>query len=627
MDREALIPSYPPRCAHVLFDEQARASPDADALICLSRRVSYRETNALADIYARKLTRLGVGPERFVGVHFTSSVEAIVAVLSVLKAGGAFVPMDPGYPKDRLQYIVRDCGLSIVLTSRELAEAFPLDVADVLVVDAEARSDDDESFQPSAGVTLDNAACLLYTSGSTGQPKGVVRTHRGIVSRLEWVALASDDVCCHNMSLNVGFSQERLFLALMSGLPLAVVPDKVCGDPAAFLSALEAAAVTNVTLVPQTLRQLLEALSAPSAPRLSHLKTIAVGGSTLPHELVEDIARVLPHIELVNAYGTTESGSVIRGPVPRDGHEPVPIGHPVKGAVVHVLDADMEPVAAGMVGELCISAPCLARGYLHRPEATAERFVPDPFAAIDGARLLQTGDRGMRLPDGRIVPMGRLDRQVKIRGYRIELGEVESAVRRHRAVTDVVVVAEPVRHGDARLIAYVVTAGEEKVTASSMRAVLSQSLPEHMMPSAWVFLSRLPRSSAGKVDTSALPPPAGTRPELAVPYEPPVRPIDAAIAEIWEDVLGIHPVGAMDNFFELGGDSLLAASVSAAAADLFNIEVQPQLLFEHQTIRTFADALFSGDEGARRMEIVVRMLERVSSLSDAEVSSLLASER
>lgn len=592
MNTVAATAPYPDKCPHLLFEEQADRAPDSPALIMVenrreNRRLSYGELNLLANQFARRLQRLGIGRDALVGIFLESSPEAVVALLAVLKAGAAFVPLDPGEPPARLTYVIQNARLRAVVTNSALKTLVPNGVEAVCVDSPGCTAEDGENTPISA--TLEDAACVLYTSGSTGRPKGVVRTHRGIVSRLAWTAARSDDIFLHNMPLGAGFSEERLFLPLMQGLPLVMMPEEQFNDLSYLAAVVEGTGVTNLTLAPVSLRRLLD-LDPGAIRRLRNLRALAVGGAELPGDLIEGFRSAVPDTQLINAYGSTEAGSVIRGPMSRNhGVGPSSIGRPVANAKVLILDREMQIVADGEVGEMYIGAPSLAREYLFLPELTSERFVANPHSQNSAERLYRTGDLGRYLPNGEIEFHGRTDRQVKVRGFRVELREVEVALEQHAEVREAVVVRVQKPEREGRLIAYFATKMGAPVTVGQVRAHLQRRLPDYMVPALFVQLRDLPRTHGGKVDVRALPGPEAMRPLLEVPYEAPRNAMEEKIAGIWEDVLELSGIGVRDNFVELGGDSLSAARVSVEMIERFDVEVPPDFLFDPGTVAAVAE--------------------------------------
>lgn len=562
--------TYPSKCAHELFLEQAVQKPNAAAMICRDRQWTFGETNQLASDVAWRLQDLCFGGEKRVGIYLDHSPETVIAVLGALKAGAAFVPIDPREAPARLNRILDDSGVVAIVTSARYEKSLPDTKAEVLRI--ELTWSGNTPSRPGDGlhgVELDNAACIIYTSGSTGWPKGVVRSHRGIVSRLAWARPKLDDVQCFNMSLSYGFSQERLLVQLMCGLPLVITGDTQVSD--SFVSDLEAGQVTDLTLSPGALRQLLS-LGQQKLSHLEKLRTVAVGSAVLSFNVVQEFRRTLPRTKLINAYGATETGSVIRGEVPETWHSDiVPIGRPVSNVGVWVVDDSGDPVDDGVAGEIYLAAPSLARGYLNHPKLTAERFIPNSFDPSFGERLYRTGDRG-RIREGQIEFLGRADRQVKIRGFRIELGEVEVALAQHELVREAIVVSAET-NGDRHLVAYVAPKPETGSSEQVLRGYLLERLPEYMVPALFVWLSQLPRSLNGKVDVGSLPAPEPSRPETGCVYVAPRNAVESEVAEIWADVLGLDRVGMDDNFLDLGGDSLLATQVISRIRSRFHVEI------------------------------------------------------
>jgi amino acid adenylation domain-containing protein len=572
--------------------------------------LTYRELDQRSDAIAAYLQQQGVPDQSHIGISLTSSPDAISAVLGVLKFGRAFVPIDPGYPHEQARYVSRNAGLSIILTTSTIAGKLPADIARTVPLDRDlpvhARA---ESVEPAVRNTLlDSPADILYTSGSTGYPKGVIRPHRAIVARLAWMDFDPDDVFCHNMSLNVGFSQERLLLPLMRGLPLAVIPEEDYSEPRRFVTALESHGVTQLTLTPHTLGQVLDLGPAITAP-LRTLRSVAVGGAPLTADLRARFVELLPTVDLVNAYGSTESGSAIRGVVRRGPPSGIVLlGKPVAGATVRILDPDLTPCAQDVVGEICVEGPSIALGYLNDPPLTGERFVPSPFSPSPGQMMCRTGDRGRFLEDGSIEFLGRLDRQVKIRGFRVEPGEVEEALVGHAGVEEAFVTTSG-PDSARRLLAYIAPSPGTNLTVEELRGHLGQRLPGYMLPASFSFVDRLPRSLGGKIDASVLLVPDAGRPRLSAEYRPPHGPIETAIAGIWTSHLGIGNIGVDDDFMALGGDSLAVVQMLVELRRVVNLEpVSSKSIATPLTIARLAEALKrrAGD----RDKVTVPVIER-----------------
>jgi len=576
-------------CAHDLISAHASKQPDHVALIQGNYRWSHGELEERSNNAAAALLGLGLTAGSLVGMHADSSMETIAALLGVLKAGCGFVPLDPSWPRDRVGALISDSNLGIVLASDRLRERISTNIRSLSI---ESLTEDKATETPrdDPATVQSNVSCVLYTSGSSGQPKGVVREHRNIVSRLEWSDLEPNDVCCHNMSFSYGFSQERLMVPLMKGIPLVVLSGQAHKDAGMFARAVGEFGITNVTVVPAFLEQLVR-LEASQRSQLKSLRKVAVGSAPLSASLVQSVREVLPDVILINAYGGTEAGSAARGVV-MNGEAVVSIGRPVANAEIYIIDEHLCQVPGGEVGELCVSGPGIAREYWKRPELTSERFIHNPFGTSGAPKLYRTGDFGRYLPDGRIELTGRADRQVKIRGYRVEFGEVESALERHTDVREVVVVSQPLG-ADNRLIAYISLREDSPRNVTSLREHLRECVPDHMLPSAYVFVTALPRTAIGKVDINALPAPGAERPELGNPYVAPRNPFEDGIASIWAEVLEVDLVGIHDHFLDLGGDSLLAVRIAAAIETQLRRELRSESVFEQPTVAELAAALFS----------------------------------
>ncbi|HEU4882970.1 MAG TPA: amino acid adenylation domain-containing protein, partial [Longimicrobium sp.] len=575
------VPALP---AHRLFEAQAARTPDAVAVVSGETVLSYAELNARANRLARRLRALGVGPERRVGVCLHRSPELVAALLAVVKAGGAYVPLDPADPPGRLAYLRQDAGVSLVVSSSDLAHAAGGD-APVLWVDREPL--DGESPEDLDGeADLDGLMYVIYTSGSTGRPKGAMNAHRGVVNRLHWMrreyGIGADDVFLQKTPFSFDVSVQEFFLPLVVGARLVVARPEGHRDPGYLREVMQAQAVTWVHFVPSMLAAFLE---QPGLDRLTALRRVFSSGEALPRELAERcLARLPATVGLHNLYGPTEAAiDVSFWPCRSDDPaRPVPIGRAVANTRLHVLDDALQPVPPAVTGELYIGGVQVGRGYLRRPGLTAERFVPDPFSATRGARLYRTGDRARLRPDGAIECAGRVDHQVKLRGLRIEPGEIETALLAHPALREAVVVVRADGLGDARLVAYVAAAeGVAAPSVGELRAHLGATLPDYMVPGAFVTLDRLPLTASGKVDRRALPAPERA-PERD--YVPPTTPAQKTIAGFWAEVLGVERVGVEDNFFEIGGHSLLVARLFVRIREAFPREMVLVDLFRHTTV-------------------------------------------
>ncbi|HET7463026.1 MAG TPA: amino acid adenylation domain-containing protein, partial [Longimicrobium sp.] len=591
--------AYPAEsCVHELFQAQAARTPDAPAVVGEGEALAYAELNARANRLARHLRSLGVGPDTRVAVCLERGPEMVAALLAVLKAGGAYVPLDPGHPAERLAYMLGDSAPAAVLTQRALRERVEGAGVPVLEVDAAAPAwADQPATDPERGaLTPAHAAYVIYTSGSTGRPKGVVVPHRGVVNLLasiqDTVGMEPGDRLLAVTTYAFDISVLELFLPLLHGARTIVLPRERAADPAALAEALRAHAPTVMQATPATWRMLLDA-GWEGAPGLRAL----CGGEALPAALATALRGRVG--ALWNVYGPTETtiwstAHAVPGDAPGAAGGQVPVGRPLANTRVYLLDPAGEPVPVGVAGELCIGGAGVVRGYLGRPEQTAERFVADPFAAGPGARMYRTGDRARWLADGTIEFLGRTDFQVKVRGFRIEPGEIEARLREHPGVRDAVVLAREDVPGDVRLVAYLV--GDADTEA--VRAHLAAALPEYMVPAAYLWLDGLPLTPNGKLDRKALTAPGGGA-YAARAYQAPATETEQALAEIWAEVLRVERVGRHDHFFELGGHSLLAVQVISRVRQVLSAQVSLGDLFTRPTLAGFARGL----ETAARAEL------------------------
>ena len=592
---------YPPdACIHLLFERQAEQTPGAVAVVFEDASLTYRELNERANRLAHFLLRRGVGPEVCVGLCLERSPELVVSLLAVLKAGGAYVPLDPGYPAERLAFMLADSGVRVVLTQERLRAVLPDDTgAEVVRVDSAWDQIAAESAEnPESGAAADSLAYVIYTSGSTGTPKGTLVEHRN-VARLftatnAWFGFGAHDVWTLFHSCAFDFSVWETWGALLHGGRLVVVPLEVSRDPEAFHALVRREGVTVLNQTPSAFRQLAR-VDGERGGELA-LRLVIFGGEALePATLREWVERRgVESPRLVNMYGITETTVHVtyRPLTPQDVFEGArsPIGRRIPDLRLYVLDPARQPLPVGVPGELYVGGAGVARGYLDRPELTAARFVADPFG---GGRLYRTGDRVRWLDDGTLEYLDRLDQQVKIRGFRVEPGEIEAVLRRHAGVADCAVVAREDAPGEKRLVAYLVGDAD----ADALRAHLRGSVPEHMVPAAFVSLARLPLTPNGKLDRGALPAPDFAAAEDR--YAAPRTPAEEVLAGAWAEVLGLERVGVRDNFFELGGHSLLATRLVSRIRQLLGVELPLRALFEGPTVAEAAERV----EALRRADL------------------------
>ncbi|MBI1853014.1 MAG: amino acid adenylation domain-containing protein [Planctomycetes bacterium] len=550
------------RRVHDFFEVQAARSPDAVAVVDDCEVLTYGALDRRANRLANRLLALGVGPGARVALCLDRSVEFAVAMLATMKAGGAYVPLDPTYPKERLAFLVKDSKPRVIVTRSGLESLLPKNGATLLSLDAEVGSLERESdTRPDVVSTPSDLAYVIYTSGSTGTPKGVMVEHRGVANAIE-AAVSAFDVRPGNRvaqlaSTSFDASALEILTALAAGAEVRFIDRDAILSPDRFAARLRDERVSHLIAISPTL---LGSIPWGDFPDLA---TIVVGGEACG---ADNAARWSRGRRFVNAYGPTEASIFTTVHEHPEGlHAPPAIGRPIRNARVVLLDAGGEVVPVGVPGEICIGGVGVARGYLGRPDLTAERFVPDPFSREPQARLYRTGDLARWRSDGALEYCGRVDDQMKVRGFRVEPGEIESALSKHDAVRASAVIVREDHPGDKRLVAYLVKRDGASPSTGELRRFLATTLPEHMLPASFVFLDALPRTPNGKLDRRALPAPATARPALERAFEPPRSAAENALAAIWTKVLRIDRVGIHDNFFELGGDSILAVQIVAAA--------------------------------------------------------------
>ncbi len=582
---------YPDRATvHELFDLQADATPDRTALIYGDERLTFADLQRRANGLAHMLIGKGVGPGTPVGVAMYRSPGAIVGLLAIIKAGGAYLPLDPSYPDDRLSLMVSDADVGIILTSSDVDDfpATQAEMIDILRFDANAHPSDSPPIQTKP----DDPLYVTFTSGSTGRPNGVLGTHRGAINRFNWAwesyPFAEGEVCCQKTSLNFVDHLSETWAPLLKGHALVVVPDEVVKDGGRFIDILAEHRIERLVTVPSLMSTLLQAIPDMGA-KLSNLRFCTLSGERLTVELANEFSTNLPDTVLLNLYGMSEGSGDATWYDQRWGNQSdsFPIGRPIHNMHVYVLDRDRRPVPIGEPGEIYLGGVGLALGYLGRPELTVERFLPNPFVDDPAARMYRSGDLGRWLPDGVLEFVGRVDHQVKVRGVRIELGDVEAAARSLDEVTEAVVTAPVIGH-DRRLVAYVTLAPGASATATVIRGALAARLPGTMVPTRIIFVDHFPLTPNGKVDRSALPDPVGERPATDTPYAPPRTDVERQLVAIWQELLFIDRISVNDSFFDLGGDSLLVVLLRAQLHESFGIALAAPLLFEHRTIHQLA---------------------------------------
>ncbi|UXY50549.1 non-ribosomal peptide synthetase [Pseudomonas tohonis] len=566
---------------HQLIETQVQRTPDAPALAFGAETLSYAELNRRANRLAHALIARGVGPDSLVGIAVERSIEMVVGLLAILKAGGAYVPLDPEYPAERLAYMLDDSGVKLLLSQSHLE--LPL-AEDVQRIDLDrAPFDDFPEANPGVALDAENLAYVIYTSGSTGKPKGAGNRHSALTNRLCWMqqayGLAAGDSVLQKTPFSFDVSVWEFFWPLMTGARLVVAAPGDHRDPARLVALIERENITTLHFVPSMLQAFL---LDPQVERCTSLKRIVCSGEALPVDAQQQVFARLPQAGLYNLYGPTEAAiDVTHWTCVDEGKDGVPIGQPIANLGCYILDANLEPVPVGVLGELYLAGKGLARGYHRRPALTAERFVANPFVA--GERMYRTGDLARYRQDGVIEYAGRIDHQVKIRGLRIELGEIEARLMELDEVREAVVLAV-----DQRLVGYVVPATADLDT-EQLASQLRNGLPDYMVPAQWVLLEAMPLSPNGKLERKALPQPDAV--QSRKDYVEPQEGLERQLADIWQALLGVERVGRHDGFFELGGHSLLATQVVSRVRQQLQREVSLRTLFEHPQLSDFARAI------------------------------------
>jgi len=602
------------KCFHQLFESQAEQTPDSVAVEFGNKSITYGELNARANQLAHYLQKLGVGPDILVGICVERSLEMLVGLLGIMKAGGAYVPLDPSYPKERLTYMVEDAEPRVLLTQNSLRETifeeakseertaksgtshFSLLASRVLCLDSDWQEIAKESeLNPETGTQSTNLAYVIYTSGSTGKPKGVAIQHQTLVNFLnsmrEEPGLTREDVLLAVTTLSFDIAGLELYLPLLVGSRVILASGEVASDGSLLSSLLTESGATVMQATPATWRLLID-----SGWQGSDKLKMLCGGEALPRELANRLLETGG--SLWNMYGPTETTiwSSVFQLESKEGL--VPVGPSIANTQIYILDKTLQPVPVGVFGQLHIGGDGLGRGYLKRPDLTAEKFIPNPFAD-NGSRLYRTGDLARYLPNGSLELQGRLDHQVKIRGFRIELGEIEATLAQHPGIDEVVVVTREdestPQQTEKYLAAYVIFKTTKTPTVSELRRFLMEALPDYMVPTSFVYLDAFPLTPNGKVDRKALPAPDGVRPELESAFVAPQNEIERSISGVWQEVLGVQKVGVDDNFFDLGGHSLLLVQVQSKFKKIFERDISIIELFKYPTINTLVKS-FSAEK-------------------------------
>ncbi len=591
--------SYPPDLRlHELFEVQAERTPDRTAVVFEGEELTYQELNVCSNQLARSLQALGVGSDVLVGVCMERSLEMVVAIYAVAKAGGAYVPLDPDLPADRLCFMAADSGVAVVLTQEHLRTKLPQCRATVISLDRERESIGQTCAEKiSCPASPDDLAYVLYTSGSTGTPKGVMNTHRGICNRLLWMQdaypLTEQDRVLQKTPFSFDVSVWEFFWPLSAGACLILATPGGHKDSRYLVDLIREQKITTLHFVPS----MLDVFLNEDTSSCSSLKRVFCSGEVLPYALQERFFAKLSS-ELHNLYGPTEAAVDVTfwKCSPQSGQRSVPIGRPVANTTIYILDTDLQPVPVGEAGELCIGGVQVARGYLNRPALTAEKFIPDPFSQVPGARLYRSGDLARYLPGGIIEYLGRTDHQVKIRGFRVELGEIEAVLGCHESVRQAVLTVREDIPGDKQLAAYILCKEGRTISGGQLRQYLRERLPEHMIPSVFTPIRTVPLSPNGKIDRKGLPAPME---DGSVALGPDTA-LERTIAGSWETTLLRDRISMTDNFFDLGGNSLRMIQVRSRLQEALKREISMLELFRYPTIRSLAAHLsFPEEESAR----------------------------
>jgi amino acid adenylation domain-containing protein len=590
-------------CIHQLFEKRAAQTPEAVALIYEGEQLTYHQLNARANQLAHSLRRFALPPEALIGVCLERHPDMIVSLLAVLKAGGAFVPLDPAYPRERLAFMLHDSQMPILLSQQHLLERLPDHRPQTICLDTAWLTITQEAdINPLCNISPSHLAYAIYTSGSTGTPKGVLVPHEALahlcLSVQEVYQLTASDRVLQFSTLCFDASPEEIFPTLITGATL-VLRGRNIWSPLEFYEQLSTLQVTVTNLPTAYWQQLvytLSSLSPTTVPEVAHqLRIVTVGSERmLPHYVQRWWQTPLRTARLLNAYGPTETtvtATIFAVPEQAETPDSIPIGRPLPLRSIYMLDPQGYLVPQGAVGELHIGGRLLARGYLNRPDLTAEKFVPDPFSDLADARPYKTGDLARYLPDGNIEFLGRLDHQIKLRGFRIEMGEIEAVLNQHEAIRESLVVLREDETRGQHLVVYFICPADHQPTDEELRIHLQRQLPAYMVPSAFMQLEHWPVTPNGKIDRSVLPEPGWSSADQPDTYVAPRAHLEQTVAKVWWEVLGLQQIGIHESFFALGGHSLLVMQLLARFQSTVGFTLPLHTFFAAPTIAEMAHAI------------------------------------
>jgi amino acid adenylation domain-containing protein len=614
-----------PRIVHRMFEAQVARTPDHVAVVFGDQRLTYRQLDTSANQLAHRLIRHGVGPNVPVGLLMERSLDMVVGILGILKAGGAYIPLDAEYPAERLAYMIANAQAAAIVTHDRLVASLGASPAAVIRIDSDAASiATEDATAPDVTPDPEDLAYVLYTSGSTGHPKGVMIPHRALCNHMQWMQrefpVGTSDSVLQKTPFSFDASVWEFYAPLFTGGRLVMARPGGHRDAEYLCETIAREGITTIQLVPTLLRMMLE---QPGFARCTSLARVFCGGEALPTDLRDRFHRTAGG-ELINLYGPTETCIDATFHVCGRGEAGLPIGRPIANTEIYLLDERRQPVPLGVPGELYIGGAGVGLGYLHNPTLSAERFLADPYRQTPGAKLYRTGDLGRYLADGNIEYLGRIDNQIKLRGHRIELGEIETTLARHAEIAACVVVVREDQPGDKRLAAYFVPHTGKLPRTPELRQFIKDQLPDYMVPSGFVKLASLPLLPNGKVDQRALPAPDDNHAELADGFVAPRNQLERDVAQIWREVLGIAQVGIYDDFFALGGHSLIATQLTSRIRKLFHVDLPLRELFAAPTVLGLTERITKLQGELAEQADVADMLAELEGLSDEEVRAMLS---